>query len=335
MSTTSTIVFQQDIGIPQATIAADLAARFPSVSCRFAWANDDDAAAAAATAGDGDEEQNDAPVHALVTVTHPFTAEIAAAHPDLLGVAVAFTGYDAHDTSLGVPVFNAAGYSTPAVAELAVGLTLSALRGLAIFAHATEWTALAPGRELGSCTVGIVGTGAIGCAAARLYAAFGCKVKGWSRSESAAFTDGVGGEYVHDLAELVATCDIVSLHVPLNDATRHLIGTDVVAALRPGAVLVNTARGGVVDTAAVLAEMRARRASSGTSFVYATDVFEDEPLPADSPFFNAASDLAPFLVLSHHVAYKTAGALARRWEITLDNLDAILNRGGVGENRVN
>ncbi len=235
-------------------------------------------------------------------------------------LSVAFTGLDHIDLAYcrehGITVQNAAGYSTTAVSELAVGMMLDLLRNIVtlnemIRQGGSRGTFL--GRELRGKTVGIVGTGAIGTATARLLLAFGAKVIAWSRTERLE-VKALGVEYV-SLEALLQQSDIVSLHVPLCDATRGLIGEKELALMKPTALLVNTARGPVCDIAAVgraLVESRI----AGAAF----DVFEKEPpLPIDHLLLSTNRCL-----VTPHVAFATEESFAARADIVFGHVDEFL-----------
>ena len=235
-------------------------------------------------------------------------------------LSVAFTGLDHIDLAYcrehGITVQNAAGYSTTAVSELAVGMMLDLLRNIVtlnemIRQGGSRGTFL--GRELRGKTVGIVGTGAIGTATARLLLAFGAKVIAWSRTERPE-VKALGVEYV-SLEALLQQSDIVSLHVPLCDATRGLIGEKELALMKPTALLVNTARGPVCDIAAVgraLVESRI----AGAAF----DVFEKEPpLPIDHLLLSTNRCL-----VTPHVAFATEESFAARADIVFGHVDEFL-----------
>ena len=152
--------------------------------------------------------------------------------------------------------------------------------------------------------------GDTGIRVAELYRAFGCRVLGYSRSEREAARK-AGVEYV-PFDRLLAESDIVSVHTPLTDATRGLIGADAVSKMKPGAILINTARGPVVDSAAVAEALK-----SGRLAALGTDVFEVEPPVAeDHPFFGA-----PNVVATPHVAFATVESIDRRAVITFDNVE--------------
>ena len=232
-------------------------------------------------------------------------------------LSVAFTGLDHIDHAYckenGIMVQNAAGYSTTAVSELAVGMMLDLLRNIVtlnekIRQGGSRGTFL--GRELRGKTVGIVGTGAIGTATAHLLLAFGAKVIAWSRTERPE-VKAMGVEYML-LEDLLQQSDIVSLHVPLNDETRGLIGEKELALMKPTALLVNTARGPVCDIAAVgkaLVESRI----AGAAF----DVFEQEPpLPVDHLLLSTNRCLT-----TPHVAFATEESFAARADIVFGHVD--------------
>jgi len=232
-------------------------------------------------------------------------------------LSVAFTGLDHIDlkycSNHGIKVQNAAGYSTTAVSELAVGMMLDLLRNIvtlneAIRQGGSRGTFL--GRELRGKTVGIVGTGAIGTATARLLLAFGAKVIAWSRTERPE-VKALGVTYM-PLDNLLRQSDIVSLHVPLCDETRGLIGERALSLMKPTALLVNTARGPVCDIAAVgkaLVESRI----AGAAF----DVFEQEPpLPINHLLLSTNRCL-----VTPHVAFATEESFAARADIVFGHVD--------------
>jgi D-3-phosphoglycerate dehydrogenase len=162
--------------------------------------------------------------------------------------------------------------------------------------------------------VGIVGTGAIGLKTAALFRAFGAKVIAYSRTRRQEALD-MGIEYV-SLEELMAQSDIVSLHVPANGETRGLISRELIAKMQPTAILINVARGAVVDNAALAEALNEGRIAGA-----GIDVFDMEPpIPADYPLLGAKNT-----VLTPHVAFATDESMLRRAEIVFDNLDAWLS----------
>lgn len=246
----------------------------------------------------------------------PFRREVIARCPQLKLISVAFTGVDHIDTEYckeqSITVCNAAGYSTRAVAELVFGLAISVLRRITACDEAARSgrTSIGlTGGELYGKTFGIVGTGAIGLAVARIAAAFGCRVLVYSRTRRAEVI-AAGAEY-RELDELLAQSDIVSLHLPLTGDTRNLINRERLKLFKPSAILINTARGPIVDNAALAEALNdGRIAGAGI------DVFEMEPpLPEDHPLVTARNT-----VLTPHVAFATREALQTRAEIGFANI---------------
>ncbi|MFD0449021.1 2-hydroxyacid dehydrogenase [Streptomyces indonesiensis] len=208
------------------------------------------------------------------------TAELLDAMPHcrlLQSVAVGFDGVDHRAAAeRGIPVANLPGFNTDAVADWTVGALLYLLRPYA-FGHAKvqrgKWGPEGVrGRDVSSLTVGIAGFGNIGRAVARRLDAFGARVLVHDPVPSEP-----AREYV-DLDELAARSDVLTLHMPLNDATRGVIGEDVLRRMPRGSWVLNAGRGGVLDEAAVV-----RALDSGQLAGAALDVFTEEPLPASSP----------------------------------------------------
>ena len=241
--------------------------------------------------------------------------DLLAAGPRLVAVGRLGVGLDNIDLGAcaerGVSVHPATGANVIAVAEYVVAAMLMMLRGAY---HATdrvlagEWprTELI-GREASGRTLGIVGFGAIGRAVAQRAAALGVDVVAYdpvlTPDDPAWSSQGV--RRFGNLVAVLAACDVVTLHVPLTDATRHLIGAAEVAAMKPGACIVNTARGGVLDEVAL-----GEALVSGRLGAAALDVFEDEPLPVNSRLAGI-----PNLYLTPHVAGLTEEANARTGEL--------------------
>ena len=236
--------------------------------------------------------------------------------PHLRMLSVAFTGLDHIDLEYckqrGIRVRNAAGYSTTAVSELAIGLMIDLLRQTVTMDRATrngEGRGTCIGGELRGRTVGVVGTGAIGTATIRLLQAFGCHVIAYNRSVHEAVT-AMGVPYV-DLDTLMQRSDIVTLHVPMTADTRHLIDARRLAMMQSHALLVNTARGGVVDTDALAAALREGRIAGA-----ATDVYDNEPpLPTDHPLLQA-----PHCICLPHIGFTTREAFDIRADIVFKEL---------------
>ena len=233
--------------------------------------------------------------------------------PDLKMICVAFTGVDHVDLAYcrerGITVCNCAGYSTVAVADMVFGFAIDLARNILACdktVHAEGTKAGLVGYELEGKKFGVIGAGAIGSRVCRLANAFGCKVYAYSRTPKV-WED---VEFV-SMDELLETCDIVSLHVPLNADTKGLIGREQLARMKKSAFLINTARGPVVDSQA-LAEALAQGEIAGA----AVDVFEMEPpVPQDHVLLKA-----PNLIATPHVAFASQQAFEKRAKIVCDNV---------------
>lgn len=257
----------------------------------------------------------------IMLANQPLSAEIINGCPKLKMLSVAFTGVDhvALDAcrARNILVCNAAGYSTNAVAELTFGLAISVIRNIvpcdARCRRAGTKDGLV-GFELFGKTFGVVGTGAIGARVAKIAAVFGCKVLAYSRTAKQELVD-AGVQYV-SLDELLAQSDFVSLHVPLTDATRGLINADAIAKMKQGAVLLNTARGPVVDSVALAEALNAGKLAGA-----GIDVFEGEPpIAEDHPLCSVKNT-----VLTPHVAFASREALEKRADIVFANIEKWLN----------
>ena len=243
----------------------------------------------------------------------PFPREVLEKCENVKMLAVAFTGLDHVDLKYceerGIKVQNCAGYATTAVAELTFGLLLDLCRNIGKCDTAARnggTKAGLIGFELEGRTMGIVGTGAIGARVAKIADAFGMDVIAYSRTPGKV----AGVRYV-SLEELLAQADVVSLHVPLTDETRGMIGAEELALMKETAVLVNTARGPVVDTKALADALNSGRIAGA-----AIDVFDAEPpLDADEPLINAKNT-----VVTPHVAFATDESMIKRAEIEFRNI---------------
>lgn len=207
------------------------------------------------------------------------------AAPGLKVIGRAGSGVDNIDveaaTERGILVMNAPGENTLSAAEHAVSLLLSMCRNISeadARMRAGEWSKKGlMGVELVDKTAGVIGLGRIGQAVATRLKGFGMRVLGYDPFLPPEIAESLGIELM-ELEEIWPQVDFLSLHTPLTDRTRHLIDTDVLAAMKPGVRLVNAARGGLVDEAAMLQSLDAGHLAGA-----ALDVFEQEPLPADSP----------------------------------------------------
>ena len=196
---------------------------------------------------------------------------------------------------LGITVHTIKGYGDTAVAEHAIALMWAAARGIARMdggMRAGQWLRT-EAIQLTGKTIGLIGYGGIGAEVARIAGGSGMRVLAWNRTSRVA----VGVEFV-PLDRLLAESDVVSLHLLLTDETRGFLGRARLAAMRPGAILVNTARGAIVDTPALIEALRARRIGHA-----ALDVFDHEPLPPGDVLTTLDN-----VTLSAHSAFRTPEA---------------------------
>jgi (S)-sulfolactate dehydrogenase len=222
----------------------------------------------------------------------------------------------------GIRVIPATGANSASVAEYVIAAALLLLRGAyrstgEVAAGRWPRTALGNGREIGGKTLGLVGFGSIGRTTARFASAFGTRVI----AHDPLMPQGDPAFAAHrvtrvGLDDLVAQADVVSLHLPLTDSTRGLFDGARIAAMKPGAVLVNTSRGGIVDELAVTQALRGGRLGGA-----ALDVFEAEPLPAQPHF-----DDCPNLLLTPHIAGVTSESNARVSSLIADKVLEALRR---------
>jgi D-3-phosphoglycerate dehydrogenase len=169
------------------------------------------------------------------------------------------------------------------------------------------------GIELGGKTLGIVGVSGISSELAPLARGLGMRVISWSRNNDPARAAAIGAQAV-PLAELLAAADVISLHVRLNDATRDMIGSEQFARMKRGAIVINTARGGVIDEDALLAALR-----SGKIAGAGLDVFAHEPLPAGHPLIAMDN-----VVMTPVSAWSTVDASARMINQSIENVASFI-----------
>src|ERR1700733_3986211 len=255
----------------------------------------------------------------LLLSNRPLSANVISACRNLKLICVAFTGIDHVDQEAckarGIILHNAAGYAVHAVSELAFGLIVAVLRRI-VFADKTVRAGgdnrAMTGHELFGKTLGVVGCGAIGLQVARLGNAFGCRVLGFERQLLR--IDDVAIDQV-EIDELLSRSDIVSLHLPLTNETRGFIGHEQLARMKPSAILINTARGPVVDQSALIEALYQNRLAGA-----AIDVFDQEPpLPTTHPIFKA-----PNTVLLPHIGFETVEAMSAKADIALHHLEDFL-----------
>lgn len=246
----------------------------------------------------------------------PYSAAAFAKANNLKLINVAFTGFDHVDTKQakeqGVKIANASGYADTAVSELVIGLTIAVYRELLQGdkdIRDENFPGPIQGREIKGKTVGVIGTGKIGQDVAKLFDAFGAKLLGYNRSEKEKML-ALGMEYV-ELDELLERSDIVTLHLPMNDETKNTLSAEKIALMKESAILINAARGGIVDNDAL-----AQALNEGKIAGAGIDVFDMEPpLPGDYPLLHSKNT-----VLAPHIAYLTDESMIERAEIAFDNV---------------
>ena len=222
-----------------------------------------------------------------------------------------------------IPVCNCAGTNAGAVAEQTVMLILAVQRFLveghrAIFEDRYQETKNRVIRDemvdLSDCHVGLVGLGNIAVETAKRLKPFGCRMSYWNRTPKPGLAEELGLDYL-PLEELLRTCDVVSLHTAATAETRHIINEKTLSIMKPGAVLVNTARGALVDEAAL-----ARALESGRLGGAGLDVQEQEPVPMDNPLLHLSPEANRRLVLAPHLGGVTGTVFRRQVEMSWANL---------------
>ncbi len=252
-------------------------------------------------------------------VLQPCTAQVIAAAPRLkliqkIGVGVNTIDLEAAKAR-SIAVCNLPGTNSRAVAEMTLLLMLATLRRLPQFdaaLRAGTWATppLVQDRlgELGGRIVGLVGFGAVPAILAPILAAMGCRVLYTARAHKPALPY----EY-RDLNALLAESDIVSLHIPQTAETTRLINAQALARMKPGAILINTARGGLVDEPALLQAL-----ATGHLAAAGLDVFDREPTQADNPLLKQDN-----VVVAPHVAWVTSGTFDRSFTIAAENISRL------------
>ena len=256
---------------------------------------------------------------AIIESNIPLRKDFLDACPNLKMLSIAFTGLDHIDMEecqrRGIIVKNAAGYSTEAVAELAIAMMIDVCRKVPendAITRQCQRKGIIPGREIGGKTLGIIGMGNIGQRVAKLANAFGCNVLAWNRTSKQ-----VEGVTFVDKETLLKESDIVTLHIALNNETRDFITEKELRMMKPSAILINTARGPVVNEQALAMALK-----SGIIAGAATDVYGTEPpLKQDNPLFDA-----PNLIMLPHIGFATEEAFVLRLDIVIQNIIDVYSR---------
>ena len=252
-------------------------------------------------------------------------AAAIAALPRLQFIGVLATGYDVVDTGAaqrrGIPVSNVPEYSSTAVVQHTIALLLELCQRVGDHARAVaagEWTRapdfsfwLTPPRELSGLTLGIVGLGRIGRRVAAVAQALGMRVIAAARSDAVA-----GGDSIErrTLSAMFAEADVVSLHCPLTAETARMVNGALLAGMKPTALLINTARGGLIDERAL-----ADALTNGRLAGAALDVLSSEPPRADNPLLRA-----PNCIITPHIAWASLAARRTLMAATARNVEAFL-----------
>jgi D-3-phosphoglycerate dehydrogenase len=244
-----------------------------------------------------------------------FTEEVLAALPELKFITVLGTGIDNVDIAAcnrhGVVLANTPGCSTSSVAELTIGLMLAVARSISVSdrsVRAGEWRHRHTW-ELKGKTLGVVGLGLIGAEVVRLAQSFGMRVVAWSFNDDPARAAQLGVELL-PFDDLLRQADVVSLHLRNTPEARGMLGREQLRLMQPSAILINTARGAIVDRDALYEALR-----DGTLAGAGLDVFVNEPLPADDPFTSLDN-----VVLTPHIGAATAEAAVQLAAAPVDNI---------------
>ncbi|MEJ2096761.1 MAG: NAD(P)-dependent oxidoreductase [Deltaproteobacteria bacterium] len=272
----------------------------------------------------------------------PITAAVLAQIPTVRMIQSAGAGYDPIDVesaaSMGIPVANSPGHNTGTVAELALAMIIALQRR--VFQADREIKA---GRyqsireslfqtglqELGSTTLGLIGLGAIGRKVAQIAELLGASIFYYDLIHLSEAEELALKVRYKPLQDLLAVCDVVSLHVPLTPSTRGLIGAEALTRMPRGAYLVNTARGELIEPGAL-----AEALESGHIAGAALDTLAPEPPAADHPLLNLSQAARERLLLTPHIAGTTQGAFHRMLTAALKNMQAVAS-GGLPQHVVN
>jgi len=264
---------------------------------------------------------------ATVAITNkvPLSRDAIARLPGLRLIAVAATGTDIVDLAAcrerGIVVSNIRNYATSSLPEHVFALVLALRRNLLAYRADVErglWQTsdtfcllTHPINDVGGSTLGIIGFGALGSSVAKLGLAFGMRVLAYDP-----VADASPGVEMVPVEDILRESDVVSLHLPLTPTTRHLIGRAELARMKPDSLLINTARGGLVDETALAEALLAKRIG-GAGF----DVLGIEPPPDDNPLLQLR---LPHFILTPHVAWASAQAMQALADQLVDNIEAFV-----------
>ena len=252
--------------------------------------------------------------------------EMMAQLPQLKYIGVLATGYNVVDIEAaherGIIVTNVPAYSTESVAQMVFAHLLTVTNRTEHYAlqnRQGRWTKNPdfcywdfPHLELAGKTFGIVGLGNIGRRVAEIALAFGMQVKALTSKSADTLPAGIEKA---DQEVLLATSDVISLHCPLTDTTRHLINRDTLSKMRPSAILINTGRGPLVDDQAVASAL-----AKGQLAAFCADVLTEEPPKANNPLLSQ-----PNAFITPHIAWATEEARSRLLQVAISNVQAFLN----------
>ena len=264
----------------------------------------------------------------------PITEAVLAACPNIKLICVQATGYNIVDVEAcakrGIPVTNVPSYGTAAVAQFTMALMLEMCHRIGLHNHSVhqgDWAKaetfcywLTPQMELAGKTLGIIGFGRIGQAVGQLAKAFGMNVIAYNRSQC---EEGRRIAKYVDLETIFTQSDILSLHCPQTAETQNLINAETISKMKDGAMLVNTARGGLVDEEALVAALE-----SGKLRYAAVDVVSREPMPLDNPLLKTRK-----CIITPHIAWAPVESRQRLLDTVVENIRCYLN--GNPQNVVN
>lgn len=253
--------------------------------------------------------------HYVIIANQPMSSAVLAGLEAIELLAVAFTGFDhiplKDCQERGITVCNASGYSNQAVCDLVFGMAISLLRNMRECDKTVRQGGTLQGlvgQELSALTFGVIGAGAIGSQVIKVAQAFGSKVIAFNRSKKE-----IDGVSFLPLEEVLKTADVISLHLPVNEGTKGIIGENEIAIMKENAILINCGRGPLVDIDALAKALHEKKIAGA-----AIDVFYTEPpLEENHPLFDT-----PNTLLTPHVAFATDEAFVKRAHIVIGNIKA-------------